>query len=126
LKKDLVTFLKFGLAGLPAFVVAVPLNIVLIEWAHWPKPVAYLLVVFIQMTAGFLMNHYLVFRTTEERPLLPAYGKYVLSLGAIRLLDWCSYTALVELIHIRYVIAQIGCSVFFLLVKYISAKAIFR
>ncbi|HEX4770760.1 MAG TPA: hypothetical protein VH351_08020 [Bryobacteraceae bacterium] len=74
-------FLQFGLSGLPAFVVALGLNKFLVEFAGWPKPVAYLLVVWMQMNIGFLMCH---------------------------------------------LVAQISTSAVLLLVKFMSAKAIFR
>jgi putative flippase GtrA len=119
-------FLQFGLSGLPAFLVALGLNKFLVDFAGWPKPVAYLPVVWMQMNVGFLMCHYVVFRSSEPRPLLRAYWQYILSMWAIRGVDWLSYTFLVEVIRIPYLVAQISTSAVLLLVKFISAKAIFR
>ena len=124
--KQAAALIRFGLAGVPGFLIAIPLNIALIEWAHWPKPAAYLLVVWMQMTAGFLMCHYLVFKTADRRPLWPAYTQFALSMGLIRVFDWATYTALVEFVHLPYVLAQICCTGFFILIKFVSAKAIFR
>jgi putative flippase GtrA len=119
-------FLQFGLSGLPAFVVALGLNKFLVDFAGWPKPVAYLPVVWMQMNVGFLMCHYIVFRSPQPRPLLRAYWQYILSMWVIRGVDWLSYTFLVEVIRIPYLVAQISTSAVLLLVKFMSAKAIFR
>ena len=124
--KQAGTFIRFGLAGIPGFLVAIPLNIALNEWAHWPKPLAYLLVVWMQMTTGFLICHYVVFKTAEHRSLLSAYGQFALSMGVIRVFDWVTYTALVEFAGVPYVLAQVSCTAFFILLKFISAQAIFR
>jgi putative flippase GtrA len=126
LATEALHFLQFGLSGLPAFLVALALNKFLVAVAGWPKPVAYLPVVWMQMNVGFLMCHYVVFRSNEHRPLLTAYWQYILSMWAIRGIDWLLYTLLVEVIHIPYLVAQISTSAVLLLVKFFSAKAIFR
>lgn len=126
LAREAGQFLKFGLSGLPAFLVALGLNKLLVDFAGWPKPVAYLPVVWMQMNVGFLMCHYVVFRSSQPRPLLRAYWPYILSMWAIRGVDWLSYTFLVEVIRIPYLVAQIATSAVLLLAKFISAKAIFR
>ncbi len=119
-------FIRFGMAGLPGFILAIPLNIALIEWAHWRKPLAYLLVVWMQMTAGFIMCHYFVFERDQRRSLLRAYLQFAGSMALIRTADWGTYTALVEWARIPYVLAQLCCTAIFLFVKFVSAKAIFR
>jgi putative flippase GtrA len=124
--KEASAFLRFGLAGAPGFLIAVPLNFALIEWAHWPKPLAYLLVAWMQMTSGFLMCHYLVFKTAERRSLFTAYGQFAASMATIRAFDWATYSSLVMFLHVPFVLAQIACAGFFLLLKFVSAKAIFR
>jgi putative flippase GtrA len=124
--KQAAHFLRFGLSGLPAFLVALGMNKFLVEIAHWPKPVAYLPVVWMQMNVGFLMCHYFVFRTSERRSLLNAYWQYTLSMWAIRGVDWLSYTLLVEAVKVPYLVAQISTSAVLLVVRFLSAKAIFR
>ena len=79
-----------------------------------------------QMNVGFLMCHYVVFRSPQPRALLTAYWQYILSMWVIRGIDWISYTLLVEVVRIPYLIAQISTSAVLLLVKFMSAKAIFR
>lgn len=119
-------FIQFGLAGLPAFLIAIPLNIFLVQYAHWPKPVAYVPVIWLQFTAGFLMNHYLVFKTAGKIPFWRAYFQFAASMGIIRIFDWSAYTAATVWAHVPFVLAQICCSGVFLVIKYLSARPIFR
>ncbi len=119
-------FVRFGMSGLPGFLIAILLNILLVEMAHWPKPVAYVPVVWMQMTAGFLFCRYFVFRHEIQRSFWVAYGQFALSMGLIRVADLGLYTCLVELAHVPYVAAQIMSTGIFIFVKFASAKAIFR
>ena len=124
--KEALNFLRFGLSGLPGFLLAIGANILLIEVFHCPKPVAYLFVIWFQMTMGFVMCRTLVFSGAQNKSLLQAYLQFALSMGLIRILDWSLYTALVEFLKVPYVIAQVSTSALFLGVKFLSARAIFR
>ena len=123
--RQTVTFLRFGLSGLPGFALAIAANVLLIEVFHWPKPVAYLLVIWLQMTMGFVMCRYLVFPEASHHSLVNAYLQFALSMGLIRIADWSLYTSLVEFAKIPYVIAQISTTLIFIGIKFFSAKAIF-
>jgi putative flippase GtrA len=67
-----------------------------------------------------------VFDGANKKSLVQSYLQFALSMGLIRVLDWCLYTALVEFLQIPYVIAQVSCSLLFIGIKFLSAKAIFR
>ena len=124
--KDALTFLRFGLSGLPGFLLAIAANVFLIEIFHAPKPVAYLFVIWLQMTMGFIMCRTLVFAGANGKSVLQSYLQFALSMGLIRILDWSLYITLVEFLRIQYLIAQLSCSLVFLGIKFLSAKAIFR
>ena len=124
--KEALTFLRFGLSGLPGFLLAIAANVLLIEAFHTPKPVAYLFVIWLQMTMGFVMCRTVVFDRAANKSLLQSYLQFALSMGLIRVLDWSLYTTLVEFLQIPYVIAQVSCSFLFIGIKFLSAKAIFR
>ncbi|MBV9267341.1 MAG: GtrA family protein [Acidobacteriaceae bacterium] len=123
--REVARFVRFGLSGFPGFLVAIGSNVLLIERFHWPKPAAYLLVVWLQMTAGFVMCRIFVF-SEFETPILTAYIQFALSMAAIRIADWTLYTCAVEILRIPYLVAQISTSGLFLGIKFISARAIFR
>jgi putative flippase GtrA len=126
-RREAATFIRFGLSGLPGFVVGLGVNVLLIEACHWPKPVAYLLVMWVQITMGFLMARWLVFRAAAPaKSVAAAYLQYALSMGLIRVADWTLYTTLVEFLRINYVIAQVCGTALFIVIKFLFAKAIFR
>ncbi len=123
---DIAAFLRFGLSGLPGFALAIGLNVLLIELCHWPKPAAYLPVMWLQMTMGFAMCRWVVFSTEPGRGLMAGYLQFALSMALIRVGDWIFYTTLVEAVKIPYVIAQIMSSGLFIVIKFLSARAIFK
>jgi putative flippase GtrA len=118
-------FLRFGLSGLPGFVLGLALNVFLVERGGWPRPVAYGLVVWLQMSCGFVMCRYVVFAEGREVPLLKAYAQFVGSMALIRVADWLLYTLAVEVLAVPFVIAQVSMTAIFIVLKFISAKAIF-
>ena len=123
---DVLTFLRFGLSGLPGFVLAIGLNILLVQFAHWPKPLAYLPVMWLQMTMGFVMCRWVVFSIAPGQGLVTAYFQFALSMALIRIADWIFYTTLVELAKIPFVGAQFLSSGLFIVIKFLSARAIFK
>jgi putative flippase GtrA len=124
--KQIASFVRFGLSGLPGFLIAIAINVWVVERFHWPKPVAYVLVMWIQMSLGWLMCRTVVFRDGQNTSALGSYFQFALSMGIIRIADWLLYTTLVELVKVPYVLAQISTSAIFLFIKFLSAKAIFR
>lgn len=125
-KREFWKFIQFGLAGVPGFILGIGLNVLLVDRLHWPKPVAYLPVMFLQTASGFLINHYFVFEGAERRPFMRAFLQFWGSMALVRAFDWATYTALVELARMPIVLAQITCTCIFLVVKFGFARIIFR
>jgi putative flippase GtrA len=99
--------------------------VLLVERFHWPKPCAYALVVWMQMTSGFLMCRYVVFADGRGVPILRAYVQFAASMAVIRVADWSVYTFAVEFLKLPYVAVQIATTAIFISIKFLSAKAIF-
>jgi putative flippase GtrA len=118
-------FLKFLIAGVPGLVLAFSANIFFVEILRWPKPVAYAIVVWLQLTVGFVLCRFFVFTYGQEVPFLKAYVDFSLRIGLIRLADWSLYTALVELVHVPYLAAQVINLAIFPAVKFLSVRSIF-
>ena len=95
-RKDASTFFRFGLSGLPGFVLAIGANILLIEIFHVRKPLAYAFIMWLQMSIGFVMCRLLVFSRQPGQGLLPAYLQFAASMTMIRVADWTLYTFLVQ------------------------------
>lgn len=122
----IVKLVRFWLAGLPAFAAAVPLNIFLVSYAHWPKPVAYIVVLFCQITVNFFLCRRYVFVSAPGESIRAQYAEFLGGIGMFRLLDWLTYTAVVELLGINYVAVQAMNVVVFSLLKYKFSEQVFR
>ena len=123
-KKLVIQLLSFGLAGLPSFLIAIPLNWLLVEYMFMQKPVAYMITLFFQVTANFIMLRIFVFRERTDERVLKTYFRFLYGIAFFRLLDWGLYTLLVKYTEIYYLVVQIGNVVIFSLAKFFYSKKI--
>jgi putative flippase GtrA len=115
---------KFGIAGLPSFLVAIPLNWFLVEKILLYKPVAYLITLLFQVTVNFIFLRLFVFKGDTQGNLLKTFFKFLWGIAFFRLLDWGLYTVLVQNTTIYYLIVQIGNVLIFSLAKFFYSKKI--
>ncbi len=120
----LVQLIKFGIAGLPAFLIAIPLNWFLVEKISLFKPVAYLIVLFFQVTVNFILLRLFVFNTETKQNILVTYLKFLWGISFFRLLDWGMYTLIVQKTEIHYLVVQVGNVILFSVAKFIYTKRI--
>ncbi len=117
---------RFLAAGLPAFLIALPLNWFLVSAAHWPKPLAYAIVLWAQLTINFYFCFYWVFERRTSRPSFSQYWKLLSGVAIARGADWVLYTLLTELAHAPYLAVQLLNVFVFALLKYRISEAIFE
>ncbi len=86
---------KFLAAGLPSFVLAVPLNLVLVARAGLPKAAAYAIVLLMQVSINFFLCRRFVFKGETQRSLPAQFGQFLLGISGFRLADWVLYSAAV-------------------------------
>jgi putative flippase GtrA len=118
--------LKFLAAGLPAFLVALPLNWLLVSRLGWPKPAAYALVLWVQVSLNFFACFYLVFDRRGGRPTLAQYWLFLSGIAAFRAADWVAYTAMVEWAGVPYLAAQLVNVTLFAVLKYRFSSSVFE
>jgi putative flippase GtrA len=114
--------LKFLAVGLPAFLIAVPLNWFLVESLAWPKPAAYAFVLVIQVTINFFACIYFVFKRDTSKSLFTQFLIFMSGILAARVLDWGLYTLLVQTTPIHYLIIQFSNVIIFSLAKFAFAR----
>ena len=120
----LQTFIRFAVTGVPGIVLAFSANFLFVELLHWSKPIAYALVVWIQLTLGFLLCRLFVF-AGRSVPIPKAYLSFTIRIGAIRVADWSLYTALVQIVHTPYLLAQSINLLIFPIIKFLSVRSVF-
>jgi putative flippase GtrA len=113
-----IKLFKFLAVGIPAFLIAVPLNWLLVDSLHWPKPVAYALVLIIQVTINFFACILFVFKRDTSKSLLSHFVLFMSGILTARALDWGLYTLLVSTTPIHYLIIQFSNVFLFSLAKF--------
>ncbi|MCK4852786.1 MAG: GtrA family protein [Bacteroidales bacterium] len=123
-QKTLVKYFLFLLVGLPAFIIAIPLNYLLVEFFHLYKPAAYLIVLLLQVTINFFMLRWFVFKTSKDHPILKQYLLFLGGIGIVRLMDLGCYTLFVEVFGFYYLLVQLANVVVFSVIKFLFSKTV--
>ncbi len=124
LRAQVVQLGAFLLAGLPAFVLAIGINVALVAWTPIPKAVAYAFVLWVQATINFFVVRRFVFDTTTNEASTGA--QYLTFLGGVALLrgaDWAAYVMMVAA-GVFFVAAQLINVFVFSLVRFVFARRV--
>lgn len=119
-----VKLLRFLLAGLPGFLVAVSLNLFLLKVLDWPGPIAYAAVLLVQVTVNFLFCIYFVFERNTEKSIARQFFAFLSGILMARVFDWALYVALTELLGIPYLVAQLSNILVFSIAKFAFARRV--
>lgn len=118
-------YLAFIAVGLPAFLLAMPLNYFLVNCAGWPKPLSYALVLVVQVSINFLMCRCFVFEKTSHDHVLVQYLKFMGGILGFRALDWSVYVLAVHYLGLYYLAVQFANVFIFSVGKFLFARRLF-
>lgn len=121
-----VQLIKFLAAGLPSFLLAVPLNYVLVRKAHLPPAPVYALVLLVQVTINFFLCRWFVFERTSGRSLWAEFGAFVAGILFFRAADWALYTLLVSVFGWNFIAVQLMNVVLFSVLKFLYSERVLR
>lgn len=121
-RNTVLKFFRFMAAGLPGLAVAVPLNILLVEVVGLHKVLAYLLVLIIQVSIGFLASILFVFQRDRSKSLLSQYLGFTRVVAIARVLDWALYSALTSAVGLNFIFVQIMNAGIFGIGKFVFAR----
>lgn len=119
-------FFKFGLAGLPSFLVAIPLNYALVKWAGLPKPAAYALVLAVQVTVNFFACRYFVFDADRRQSLWKSFVVFFNGIILFRLADWAVYSILTTRLGLPFIAVQLFNVLLFGFLKFEFSRRVFE
>jgi putative flippase GtrA len=108
----------FLAAGLPSFILAIPLNWFLVKGALWSEAGAYALVLVFQVVLNFFMCRWFVFTDRKATPLWIQFGQFMSGILFFRLADWALYTFLVSVLDWYFIAVQVGNIFIFALLKF--------
>ena len=124
MKKNYHKFALFILAGLPAFLVAIPLNIFLVTEIELKKWVAYIFVLLLQVTINFFFLVFFVFKRNKNISILKQLLNFLFVIITLRLFDLFFYVIWIDFFDINYIIAQLINVIFFSTLKFFFTKNI--
>lgn len=119
-----VKLIKFLLAGLPSFLVAIPVNWLLVEQLNLDKALSYACVLYMQMTINFFVCRFWVFESGREKSLILQYFQFLAGIFFFRLADWGVYYVLVTLCGFFYLGVQVCNIVIFAFLKFHFSKQV--
>jgi putative flippase GtrA len=121
-----VTLAKFLAAGLPSFLLAVPLNYFAVDFLKLPPSPVYAVLLVFQVTLNFFMCRWFVFKKTTDTPLWKEFGIFTVGILVFRLADWGLYTLLVSVFHLYYIGVQLANVVIFSVLKFLFSEKALR
>ena len=117
---------RFLAGGLPGFLLAAVLNWLLVSFGHWPKPLAYAVVLLAQFTINFYLCFYWVFERQTAIPSWSQYWRLLSGVAVTRAADWAVYTALAGFAGLPYLAVQLFNVVIFALLRFKLATSVFE
>jgi putative flippase GtrA len=121
-----VQLFKFLAAGLPSFILAVPLNYLLAGILHIPKAPAYAVVLVFQITINFFMCRWFVFEKESATPLWKDFYVFTVGIAFFRLCDWLLYSFLVNTCGFYFLAVQLANVVIFSVAKFLFSERALR
>ncbi len=121
-----IKLIQFLAAGLPSFLLAVPLNYLLVERLHAPKGPVYAVVLLFQVTVNFFMCRWFVFEKKSATSLWREFAAFTAGILLFRLADWCVYYILVNRFGFYYLAVQLANVVIFSLAKFLFSERALR
>jgi putative flippase GtrA len=119
-------FVRFLAAGLPSFLLAIPLNILLVELLRLPKVPAYCLVLLFQITINFFMLRRFTFSESGSSSARRKFSLFMLGILGFRVLDAGLYALLVQALGLYYLLAQLFNVGLFSIAKFFFSKRVFE
>ena len=117
---------RFLIAGLPSFLIAIPLNYALVTWAGWPKPGAYAAVLLVQVTLNYFACRWFVFKPSNAVRFWSSFALFVNGILLFRLLDWGLYSLLTACTTLPFIGVQLFNVALFGLLKFEFSRRVFE
>jgi len=124
LKETITSFSKMALWGIPGFIIAFFLNYTFNDLFNWNVFVSYFLVSIVITSLNFFIIDQIVFKGEKETNLRKRITGYLSIVYISKCGEWISYSGLVWLTSIHYLIIQFIVSLVFVFIKYVFLKKV--
>lgn len=117
---------KFLAAGAPAFGVALAINWVLAQRLGWPTPLAYAIVLVVQVSVNFWMCKWFVFEHSAVGSLWRQFSTFFTGIALFRVADWAVYSLITHYTPTPPIVMQAINVVLFSVLKFIFSERTFE
>jgi putative flippase GtrA len=126
MKLGLSKFAAFLATGVPAFLLAVPLNYILVNYIGLSHELSYVIVLLISQIINFVLVKIFVFRGWKKNSPQKQVLYFVVTTSLIRLLDWLVYVVMVEYASVYFIVAQLTNVVAFSVLRFCVNRIILK
>jgi len=123
-RATILKFLRFLAAGVPGLLIAIPLNLLLVEILGLRKPIAYAVVLLVQVSVNFFFCLLFVFDRDKSRSLVTQYLGFLAVVGVARGMDWGLYVVLTSLVGLPYILVQLMNAFIFGVGKFVLTRRV--
>ena len=120
--KEINNFIKFLIAGLPSALLAIPMNICLVEIGEINKTFSYGIVILLQIIVNFIFIKNYVFNYKNNR--YTSFMKFFFGIIIFRFMDLIIYSQLINLFPKFYIFIQLTNIAIFSVIKFKYTKFI--
>ena len=120
--KSIKNYIKFLLAGAPSAFLAIPLNIILVEFGQLNKSISYLIVITFQILINFCFLKKYVFKNKKNELFIISFLKFYIGILIFRILDWFIYVKIISMFPNIYIIIQVLNIAIFSMLKFKYSK----
>ena len=124
--KNFISYIKFLIAGAPSALLAIPLNIILVEIGQLNKPISYSIVIFFQILMNFCFLKKYVFKNKKNELIIISFLKFFFGILIFRTFDWFVYIKITGVYPDIYIIIQVINITIFSMIKFKYSKLIFN
>ncbi len=124
--KNFKSYIKFLIAGAPSALLAIPLNIILVEIGQLNKPISYSIVIFFQILMNFCFLKKYVFKNKKNESTIISFLKFFFGILIFRTFDWFVYIKITSVFPDIYIIIQVINITIFSMIKFKYSKLIFN
>ena len=111
-------FFQFLAVGFPAFLIAIFLNYILVDYFLLHKWLAYALVLLVQITINFFACIFFVFKRDQDKKLINQFFIFMSGVSVVRVIDWLVYLVLTGFFGFYYIAVQIFNVIIFSVIKF--------
>lgn len=119
-------YFLFLSVGIPSYIIALLLNLILVEHLNISIVISYIPVLFLQVIINFVLNLKFVFKENRSKNFYIKMKNFMLLILLVRLFDWVFFVILTQYFIVWYIFAQLINVAIFSFIKFLVSIRIFE